>query len=174
VSVLSDAEAKRYLQVSGTWDADRTAELSPTIAAAEKWVAGKCGPLEPTTIEERLSGGTDTLTLSTTPVLTVTSVTPVLSTGPGTVLTAGAVWARLSSGLIQLPSGGTFSAREYDVEYVAGYPQTPPDLLQAVKAYLLYLWLIAQRGTNTRAPSARTFLDQAESLIEDYVQIAFS
>lgn len=170
MSVLSLPDAKRFLQFreAGPVDASKEAELQEQIEAAEDWVAGKVGPLSPTTVTHRVSGGTDKLFLPTVPALSLTTVTPV----GGTALDVAQLHVGERTGLVinQALTGAVFTAAEYDVIYLAGWVTLPRDLVQAVKEALLYFWG-PQRG-NVRAKDPN--LDRAKELVSDYEPAGFA
>ncbi|MFC6045736.1 hypothetical protein ACFP8W_06940 [Nocardioides hankookensis] len=168
--MLSLTAARRFLQVrDGVVNADQDTELTEAIAAAEDWVAGKVGPLSPTSVTARVSGGTDTLILPEVPALSLTSVTPV----GGTALDVTQLHVGKRTGLVknQTVTGAVFIATEYDVVYQAGWLPLPSDLVQAVKEALLYFW-VPQRG-NARNTKPAT-LDRAKELVADYEPAGFA
>lgn len=168
MSVLSLAAAKRFLQFTpaGPVDASKDAELQEQIAAAEDWVAGKVGPLTPTSVTHRASGGTDTLFLPEVPAISLTSVTPV----GGTALDVTQLTVGLRTGLVRNKLGVAFTAAEYDVVYQAGWLPLPSDLVQAVKEALLYFWGPQRGNAREKAPT----LDRAEKLVADYEPPGFA
>lgn len=175
MSVVTLAAAKAYQNINvATWDA----ELQLFLDAAEAAIVNKCGPLTSTSVTKRVRGGKDFLSLSTTPVLTLTSVTPV----GGTALDVSKLNGD-PAGPIEYLAGGTFTARFYDVVYNAGRSTLPADLAQAVKEQTRHLWESQQGGTRrpgAAAPqgpapgSAYAFTYKVNELIAPYLQGGFA
>jgi hypothetical protein len=147
MAVLSLPEAKTHLNIP-TSNTTNDGELIGFIEAAEQSIADECGPLVPTTVTERVNGQSSELQLHTTPVLSITSVTPV-----GSTALSPSELAELDvrpGGSIVMISGGRFWSRQYDVVYQAGRTSVPANLLLGAKEQLRYLWQ-SQLGN---APSA--------------------
>ena len=146
MSVLDLASANAHLNItSGTSDV----EVQAFIDAAEAAIAKRCGPRASTAVTVRVRGGALELLLTTTPALSLTSVTPV----DGTALTLGDLYLDTAAGLVTFNSGSAFSARYYTVVYNAGRSPCPADLLMAVKELLRHMWQ-TQRGP-TRRPGSQ-------------------
>jgi hypothetical protein len=146
VSVLSLAEARQHLNVT---IGDSDAEIQDTIDEAEAMIAQRCGPLVPTAVTERVAGGPGGLSLSTTPVISLTSVTPV----GGTALTVSDLSVSPSGVVTYTMSSGAFYAPWYDVVYQAGRATVPRDLRRGLKDLTLNLWN-SQRPSGGRFSSA--------------------
>lgn len=140
MSVLTVAQAKAYLSI--TTDVD--AQLQTFIDAAEAAIATKCGPLAATTVTDQVTAASGALMLTTPPVISLTSVTPI---GGGTALTLADLTLNQPSGVVSDVPSGT-----YTVVYSAGRSAVPPDLLMAVKELVRHLWN-TQRGPTTRPGS---------------------
>lgn len=134
MTVVSLPEIKTHLNIPTSSTAS-DGELIGFIEAGEQSIADECGPLVPTTVTERVDGQAIELKLHTTPVLSITSVTPV----GGTALSPP-FDTDLGSGIIKLVSGGWFGSRRYDVVYQAGRTTIPANLLLGVKEHIRYLW----------------------------------
>ena len=145
MSVLTLADAKTHLNITGS--ASDT-ELQTFIDAAEGVIAKQCGPLTLTVRTDRVSGGSEGLVLPVTPVVSITSITPVL----GTALTLSDLYVNTTTGIVEYTYGSSFWAREYDVTYTAGRATVPADLLMAVKEMTRHLWQ-SQRGSGARPGS---------------------
>lgn len=146
MSVLTLSDAKNHLNITvATYDA----ELQITINAAEASIVRKCGPLIATAVTYRARGGKTSLLLPTTPVISLTTVTPV----NGTALDITKLYAA-PSGAVEYLTGGSFATCFFDVVYSAGRTVTPDDLLQAVREHVRHLW-DAQRGS-ARRPGTET------------------
>lgn len=154
--VIGLPEAKDHLHIQGT---DHDAELEGFIAAAERAIARKVGPLVPTVVTDVVYGSEQRngyytgvgLLLSTGPVVSITSVTPF----GGAALTLGAQ-AVDDAGVLSWPNGGALAVgTRYTVAYVAGYTDVPEDLRMAVKEFLRHLWKSQRGGTQRPGSGAR-------------------
>lgn len=147
VSVLSVPLAKTHLNItSATYDA----ELQSMIDSAEAILGRLVGPLQATSKTSRVYPREGcTLVLPICPVVSLTSVTPY----SGGALTLSDLHLNTDAGTIAYSTGtGSFTARWYDVVYLAGRATCPDDLLLAVKEFVRHLWT-TQRGSSGR-PSA--------------------
>lgn len=168
MSVLTLTDAKSYLRITdGKYDRD----LQDVIDGAEATIAKKCGPLSVVARTERLSGGGYGLVLRYTPVISLTSVTPV----GGTAYTIGDLMVDPTSGVVEWvygPSG--FQSGRYDVTYSSGRASCPDDLLLAVKELVRHLWT-PQRGPTVQAsptPGPGYLLpNRVQELMGPYVQV---
>lgn len=122
-------------------------ELQGILNGAESLLASKVGPLVATSTTSRVDGGDVVLALPVTPVLELTSVTPV----GGTALTLSDLVVS-AGGLVEWVTGGRFADRRYVVVYDAGRDRLPYRLEQAVLELVRHLW-DTQRGP-TRRPGA--------------------
>ena len=142
MAALTLSEVKLHLNIDDDSD---DAELTAFIDRAEAAIAAKCGPLEPTPVTARVRGYGRSLSPKVTPILSLTSVTPV----GGSALTLAALHAP-ENGLrgastIEYLDGGWFGSRWYDVAYTAGRDATPEDLRLAVLEAVRIYW-DTQRG----------------------------
>lgn len=133
MSVLTLAEAKAALNIDApTYDT----ELQDVIDAAEAAIAKKVGPLSSVAKTERVNGGGCGLTLLNTPVVSLTSVTPV----GGSAYTLTDLQVDSSSGVVEWVSGSAFYPGRYTVVYQAGRTTVPEDLITAIKKLVVHLW----------------------------------
>lgn len=137
MAVLSVDDAKAYLRITvDTYDD----EIEGIVAAAEAAIAQRVGPLEPTSVTARVSGGSGSLVLPVVPAVSLTSVTPY----GGSALTVGDL--RVNGGVVTYAdSASSFTGSTYTVVYSAGRTTCPADLLLAVKELVRHLWG-SQRG----------------------------
>lgn len=176
MAVVTVAEAKAHLNITST---AHDAELATIIPAAESVIAQRVGPLEPTTVTSSVAGHSGTLILPTSPVISLTTVTPV----GGTALTVADLTLDGTAGLVTYTSGAAFGARRYTVVYSAGRAAgaLPADLRFAVLELVRHLWQ-SQRGPGNRpgssaietasAPGAAYLLPyRVEALIAPHQQI---
>lgn len=145
MSTLPLAVAKTHLNVTGT---THDGEIQDTIDEAEAAIAERVGPLVSTPTTVRVRGVSDALVLPVIPAISLTSVTPV----DGAALTLADLYLDTEAGVVTYDSGGSFSARAYDVVYNAGRSSCPDDLLRAIKELVRHLW-ITQRGPTGRPGS---------------------
>lgn len=154
MTVLTLADAKAHLNLSGLSSTLSDVEIQSFINSAVDVVSKRVGPLEPTNKTDRVWSNGWSLTVRTTPVISLTSVTAVYVSTTADV-----------SSLFVSPSGvvtwsntwNWFYAGWYDVAYVAGYQTVPPGLLTAVKE------VVWQMATTQRGHSARPTAGQIES-----------
>lgn len=136
MAVLTLADAKIHLNIPAATTTN-DAEVTAFIDAAEAAISAKVGPLVSTNVTERVDGcSTRWLKLTSTPVVSVTSVTPV----NGTALSLPGLDIELGAGLIGTVSGIGFPSRRYDIVYVAGRTSVPADLLMAIKEQVRHMW----------------------------------
>lgn len=145
MSVLTLADAKRHLNISG---GGHDIELQAVIDAAEAAIAERCGPLTSVEQTERIRGGGTGLTLRETPVVSITSVTPV----GGSAVDLDNLDVDETAGVIEWGSGARWPVGRYDVVYQAGRATCPDDLLLAVRELVRHLWE-TQRGPARRPGS---------------------
>ena len=145
MSAVDLSEVKSHLNIAKD---QFDGELEGYLATAEKIIAHRVGPLEPTTVTSVVgSAGTGTLFLPIRPVISLTSVT----TSSGAVLSGTAT--DLTAGLVTYTSGGNFTTGTHTVVYEAGYETLPADLRMAVLELVRHLW-DSQRGPTRRPGSA--------------------
>ena len=173
MSVLTLAAAKQHLNIT---TAESDAELQDTIDAAEALIAKKCGPLTATVTTSRVRGYSGQLRLPITPVISLTSVTPV----QGSALDLSGVVVS-ASGVVEFTYSGWFGYGLYDVVYTAGRSSVPDDLLRGVKEMVRHLWStqrpsgrfsspLSDAAANTIPGSAFLFPFRVEQAISDYMQ----
>lgn len=145
MSVVSLAEVKTHLNLTvSTHDA----EVQSFIDAAEAAIGERVGPLASATTTVRVRGGGRSLVLPLAPAVSLMSVTPADSTA----LSLSDLYLDAAAAIVSYVSGGTFSARHYDVVYEAGRSTCPADLKLAVKELVRHLWS-TQRGSTARPGS---------------------
>jgi hypothetical protein len=143
VSVLGLDEVKRHLNL--TRDVN-DAELQDFIDSCEAAVSEKTGPLTSVATTERVSGGGCGLVLRATPVVSLTSVTPV----NGSAYSLTLLDVDKSAGVIEWLSGARFQVGKYDVVFQAGRATVPDDLKLAIKDLIRDNWTHSQRGPKSR------------------------
>lgn len=174
MSTVQLADVKAYMNITS---ATNDAELQLFLDVAETSIVNKCGPLISTAKTHRSRGGKMVLTVPVTPVLTLTSVTPV----NGTALDVTKLNAD-PTGVIEYLTGGTFAPVFHDVAYAAGRTAAPVDLVHAVKEHTRHLWE-SQQGSTRRPGSTSTpaqpaaayaFTWKVNELIAPYLQGGFA
>lgn len=145
MSVLTLADAKTHLNIGASTSND--AELQTIIDAAEAAITQRVGPLEATATTSRVEGCGRTLILPVTPVISLTSVTPV----GGSALTLSDLYLYVERGTVEWATpGGWFVASRYTVVYQAGRAALPKDLLLAIKELVRHLWDPQRGGGSAR------------------------
>lgn len=179
MSVVTLDEVKRHLNLTVT---THDGEVVSFIEAAEAAIGERVGPLASTTQTARVRGCSRSLVLPVAPAVSLTSVTPADSTA----LTLSDLYLDEGAGIVRYESGGSFSARHYDVVYEAGRATCPADLKLAVKELVRHLW-VTQRGhtarpgsresesaANTLPGAAHIFPFRVEQLIAPHEQAGFA
>lgn len=180
MSVLSLSDAKQHLNITS---GDNDAELLTFIGRAQAAIEQKVGPLSSTATTERVPGQCEALVLTSTPAVSLTSVTPV----GGTALTVGDLYLDTTSGLVTYSNaGGYFGSANYTVVYQAGRATVPDDLEYAVAELLKHLWQTQRGGakrpgmggsdsySNTLPGAAYAFPFRVEQLIAPHLQAGFA
>lgn len=168
MSAVSLADVKVYL---GFTTSEHDAELPGYIDAAEALIAQRVGALVPISRTDRVAGATYALVLPTSPVVSVTSVTPV----NGAALDVSDLFCDARAGVVTYDSGAGFPASQYDVVYEAGRSALPDDLVLAVKELVRHLFEPKRNGSANRAapaeaPSAWLIPYRVAELIAPYTQ----
>ncbi|HZC51762.1 MAG TPA: head-tail connector protein [Mycobacterium sp.] len=147
MSVLSRSAAKDHLNLQGSSD---DAELQLFIEAAEAGVARRVGPLTAGAVTERVRGCCRVLQLGTTPVISLTSISPAVGLG-GAPVSLSSLFVT-PGGQVESTIGITFWLAFYDVVYQAGRSVVDPDLLHGIKETVRHLWE-TQRPAGARRPT---------------------
>ena len=173
MSVVTLAQVKTHLNITvTTYDT----ELQTFIDSAEAAIAEKTGPLTSVATTERVrGGGSPGLVVRETPIVSLTSVTPV----GGAALTVADLTVTKSAGVIEWTSGATFRSEWYDVVYQAGRSTVPEDLKTGVKELVRHTWAASQRGAPRGAAaaaqagpqSAHLFVYMVQEHIQPHVQV---
>ncbi len=140
-SLLSLAEAKTHLNITGTGDDD---ELRNFLAAATELIESKVGVCVRRTFTDRVNEGHPAIVLPHRPVLSVTSVTSAQPGGP-TWATAQLVVDGEAGTVTPLWGAPVFWWGPWDVVYVCGRQVIPERFLHACKELVRHLWE-TQRG----------------------------
>lgn len=131
--LLSIEDARQHLNLTSD---DQDAELEVYLAAVTEAIEAYIGPVGRRTVTETVYPSSGVLLLRTTPVLSLTSVTPYLSAA----LTVGSLTVDTSAGIVYPGSYGGFYASRYDVVYVAGRAAVPAAVNLAARLVLQRLW----------------------------------
>ena len=176
MSVLVLAEVKSLLNLETDVN---DADLQRCIDQAEDAIAAKCGPLSATAVTERVRGGGSGLVLRTTPVISLTSVTPV----GGSAYSLTLLDLDSSAGVIEWGSGASFTTGRYDVVYSAGRATLPDDLKRGIVELVRHMFAVkrgarqrpgsqpSEAQSNTLESSAYLFPYRVTQLISPYIQV---
>lgn len=138
---LSLADAKQHLNIPAT-TTTQDDELRLYVSAVCDAVEGLIGPVGRRTVTETVYPSSGVLLLSTSPVVSLTSVTPYASVA----LSLGSFSTDVTAGIIRpLYSVPGLWASSYTVVYVAGRAAIPPAVALAARIILAHLWE-TQRG----------------------------
>jgi hypothetical protein len=166
MTVVSLDDICAHLNIEGS---EHDQELQTFIDAAEAMIAGRVGPLEPTTITSVVSTGGGELTLPTKPVISIISAAATGVAWPGVSYGSSELLLDRETGRVTSSSDFGLSAGRYTVVYEAGREECPADLVLAVKELVRHFWERSQRGRGSRRGSD----DQAATttyLIPNFVQ----
>lgn len=143
MSVPTLTDVKAQLNVSGT---EHDALLTTYLGAALRLVEARVGPSSVQTFTETVAGHSTALNLSYRPIVSVTSLTPLVDGWPSFTGTdvdfderAGSVW-RLDLGTL---------AGRWDVVYEAGWATWPDNYHLATLITVQHFWR-TQRGGSRR------------------------
>lgn len=135
MALLTLAEAKAQLDIeSGTSDDELEAYINALTAVIE----GVVGPVETREITETVTGRGPTLCLHQTPVVALTSLTPVLDDGITQDVTG--LHVDPLSGVVRRKDGGQFYGGPWTAVYTAGRGAIPPTINLAARILLQHLW----------------------------------
>lgn len=151
MSVTSLATAAYWLKYPSIPLGNEGIKLQETLDAAESYVARRTGcgnSLAVRSVTQRASGRGYTLTLTTLPIVSVTSVTA----SDGTVLSVPDLDIDTAAGLIGFSplAQGYFGASSYTVVYQAGFTVLDPAYVGVVKEATREFWG-AQRGGSVQS-----------------------
>ncbi|MFG2515966.1 head-tail connector protein [Streptomyces sp. NPDC048584] len=139
MALLTLAEAKAQLNLTGDGD---DVELQDYIDSVTAVVEEYCGPIEPRAVTERhdAESGRSVIVLRTTPVLSLTSVTPVLTGGVSHPV-AG-LDLDPDTGAVRRLDGGRFRGLLLFTVQAgrAGVPPVPPTVNLASRMLVQHLW----------------------------------
>lgn len=142
--ILSLDDAKAALNLTGTSNDE---ELREYIEAATDLIERHIGPVIPRSVTETVSARDGRIYLSTTPVISVTSVTAVLNSGD--TYAAADFVVSSAAGIVQLADRSAVTSDLYTVVYQAGRQgAVPARWLQAARVLLRHLWS-TQRGSSS-------------------------
>jgi hypothetical protein len=144
--IVSLRDAKQQLNLSLT-STTHDEELRGFIAATTDAVEFLIGPVVVRSYSERIAGDRPMLVLSHTPVVSLTSVAPLL-TG-GTTYLAADVDVDAESGVVQLLSGGWFTNGPWRVTYKAGRAVISGGIRLASLIIIQHMWRTQRGGQST-------------------------
>lgn len=135
MALLTLADAKAQLDIdSNSHDIELQAYIDALPAVIERYI----GPVENRTVTETVSGRGTTLCLTQVPVVSLTSLTPVLA--GGLPLATGDVVVDTDHGVIRRVDGSTFYGGPWTAAYTAGRGTVPPTVRLAALILLQHLW----------------------------------
>lgn len=135
MALLTLDEAKAQLNIRT--DANDV-ELQLYIDALTSVIEGYVGVVEERTVTETVTGQGPAVVLLQTPVLTVTSLTPV-ETG-GTAVDVAGLHVDGPSGVVAYADRSLFSCGPWTAVYTAGRAEIPPTIKLAALLLLQHLW----------------------------------
>lgn len=135
MALVTLAEAKAQLDIdSGTSDIELQVYIDALTAAIERHV----GPVENRAVTETIAKGGAALCLSQLPVVSLTSLAPILTAGTAVQVSDVAVDA--ATGIVRRKDGGRFCGGPWTATYTAGRGTVPPTIKLAALILLQHLW----------------------------------
>ena len=139
--ILSLPAAKKHLNISLD-DTTDDAEIVDWLAGITPMIEEMVGACVPRTVIDYAEGGSYVIRTSVTPVLSITSIGPYLTSGTSYTPALLKVDA---DGRIRRLTGLPFPVGPYEITYVAGRRPISANIVQASKLILAHLWE-TQRG----------------------------
>ncbi|WP_063735620.1 head-tail connector protein [Streptomyces sp. RTd22] len=147
MALLTLEDAKAQLDIDGVRDdVELQAYIDSLTAVIERYV----GPVENRSVTETINGRGASLCLTQVPVVSLTSLTPVL-TGGGPIAVDDVV-VDPATGVLRRRDGGAFYGGPWTALYTAGRGSVPPTINLAARLLLQHLWRTqygASRGLGT-------------------------
>lgn len=135
MALLTLAEAKAQLDIdTTTHDTELQAYIDSLTAVIERFV----GPVENRSVSEVIEGRGITLCLSHVPVVSLTSVVPVLTGGQA--ISVGDLHLDGKTGVVRRLDGSTFYGGMWNWTYTAGRGSVPATINLAARMLLQHLW----------------------------------
>lgn len=143
MALLTLADAKLQLNKTSTTD---DTELTFYVAATVKVIERLAGAVDPRAVTEvvRQRGGGRVLTLSTRPVMSVTSATSI--DGSSTLDVASLYVASPMAGMVRRTDEGPISGGPWSVVYQAGRASVPEHIGLAARILVAHLWETQRAG----------------------------
>jgi len=135
VALLTLADAKAQLDIE---TASHDTELQVYIDALTAVIERHVGPVENRAVTETVSGRGTTLCLMQVPVVSLTSLTPMVL--GGLPLATGDVVVDNELGVIRRVNGSVFYGGPWTALYTAGRGSVPPTIKLAALILLQHLW----------------------------------
>lgn len=135
MAILTLEDAKAQLDIESTSsDVELQAYIDAVVVAIERHV----GPVEIRSVTETLNSTGTRLAVTRVPVVSLTSVTPVLS--GGLALDVDSLTLDPDAGVVRRLDGGTFYSGPWLVTYSAGRGSVSPAINLAARMLLQHLW----------------------------------
>ncbi len=141
--IMSLADAKAHLNITSSTHDD---ELRSWLESVTEVIEHKVGPVVVRTYTDRVWGGS-LFALSHYPVVSITSVTPVYSSG--LAVDVADLEINEHGGVVSHSDEIGFTGGPWDVTYKAGRPIIPANISHAARVILKHLWE-TQRGAPSR------------------------
>lgn len=135
MSLLTLDEAKAQLDITTT---THDVELQAYIDSLTSVIEGIVGPVENRSVTEDIEGCGRTLALLHTPVVSLTSLTPVLATG--LPVDVAGLHVDGKTGIIRRTDGTPFAGGPWTAVYTAGRGIVDPTINLASRILLQHLW----------------------------------
>lgn len=139
MALLTLDEAKAQLNITTT---SHDVELQAYIDSVTAMVEWYVGPVEPRTVTETVNGRGPTLALTQIPVVSLTSLTPLVL--GGLALEVAGLVVDTERGIIRREIGDPFYGGPWTATYTAGRGSIPPTLNLAGRMLVQHLWRTQQ------------------------------
>lgn len=157
MAFISVDQAKQHLRLTGTAEDDR---LNTFVAAAAEQIAERVGPLEPSTITEKVTAtGAGVLVLTETPVISLTSLTPVVNWTP--LIAVDVLDVDQPTGVVERIDGIPLRGR-WTVVYQAGFVTVPSTITLAGLDLVMHWWRQSQSHTSVTYGESSAVTDFAD------------
>ncbi|MER7814080.1 head-tail connector protein [Streptomyces sp. NPDC096153] len=135
MALLTLAEAKAQLDIDST---AHDTELQAYVDAVTPVIERITGPVENRTVTEQVNSRSNLLALSQAPVVSLTSLTPLLAGGQA--VDVGDLVLDGEAGVVRRVDGGSFAGGPWTAVYVAGRGTVSPTINLAARILVQHLW----------------------------------
>ncbi|MFI0825722.1 hypothetical protein ACH4Q7_14840 [Streptomyces roseolus] len=136
MALLTLDEAKSVLELTSTTKYD--VDIQTYVDALTPVIERHTGPIEQRTVTETVNAYGPLLAVSQVPALTLTSLTPIHTTG--TAVDVAELVLDGAAGIVRRLDGGAFAGGPWTAVYTAGRPSVPANVTVAARMLLQHWW----------------------------------